>query len=320
MPILATSPLRSRTAAALALFLAAMLLLAACGETLTRAPVPDDAALDRLAVNVGPTEQLIAALEQALTDGATPPGPYVSMINQLRTALRLAGEGKVEQGERLVMRVGERIEGLVERGQMDAGLADTLLELVDAVLTEDDTCTPSVYDGDMAVTDALLPYLSTAPYTHVIGSVSIQNLSASDVDVLPCLERVDGDITVVGNDDLVMLHGFDRLASLGGVLFVAGNASLTTLPTFPALETADGVRIRVGPSLDLIVGFNALTAITDQLRIEPESFGITATLNGFHALVSPGSPPFIIYGAITIICPSLQLLEPAFLRPACVHH
>jgi hypothetical protein len=119
-----------------------------------------------------------AALEQELADGASPPGPYVSMINQLRTALRLAGEGQVEQGERLVIRVGERIAGMVERGQMDPGLADTLLDIVDAIVAEEDVCAPTVLEGDAIVTDATLLGWSTLPVTHVTGSVIIDGLTS----------------------------------------------------------------------------------------------------------------------------------------------
>ena len=304
----APSRLRHTHAAALVLAIVAASLLAACSDTLTRAPMPEEGQLDRLAVNVGPTEQLIAALEQALADGAAPPGPYVSMINQLRTALRLASDGKVEQGERLVMRVGERIEGLVERGQMDPGLAETLLDLVDAIVAEEDVCAPTVLEGDAIVTDATLLGWSTSPVTHVTGSVFIQGLSATDIDVLPCLERIDGGVSVSANDDLVMLHAFDRLASVGGMLQIGGNPALTAMPTFPALASASDVSLFAGPALERIEGFNAMTTIDRLLRIDVLVTGDTVTLDGFYALTTIGRPPFIS-PAVTVLCPSLQAIE-----------
>ena len=312
------SRLRQARPAALALATVAALLLAACSDTLTRAPMPDDGQLERLAVNVGPTEQLIAALEQELADGATPPGPYVSMINQLRTALRLAGEGKVEQGERLVMRVGERIAGLVGRGQMDAGLADTLLDIVDAIVAEEDVCAPTILEGDAIVTDATLLGWSTSPVTHVTGSVIIDGLTATDIDVLPCLERVDGDVAIMRNDDLVMLHAFDRLASVGSMLQIGANPALTALPMFPALESANDVSVITEPALERIEGFNAMITVERVLRIDTNSFGETVTLDGFYELTTVRFLQVGGAGTVIVVCPSLQAIESGPTPPECV--
>jgi hypothetical protein len=240
------------------------------------------------------------------------------MINQLRTALWLAGEGQVEQGERLVMRVGERIVGMVERGQMDPGLADALLEIVDAIVAEEDVCAPTVLEGDAIVTDATLLGWSTSPVTHVTGSVIIDGLTATDIDVLPRLERVDGGVRVTSNVFLVALYAFDRLTRVGGTVQTFRNTSLTALPLFPELASAGTVDLRAGPVMQRIEGFNALTTIEEHLVIRTDGLGSTVVVDGFYALTTLGFPVLPTFG-VTYLCPSLQAIESEeFDPPACV--
>lgn len=121
-------------------------------------------------------------------------------------------------------------------------------------------------------------------------------------------ERVDGDVSVSSNDDLVMLHAFDRLTSVGGMLQIGVNPALTALPTFSALASASDVSLLAGPALERIEGFNAMTTIDRLLRLDVEVTGDTVTLDGFYALTTIGRPPFIS-PAVTVLCPSLQAIE-----------
>lgn len=132
-------------------------------------------------------------------------------------------------------------------------------------------------------------------------------------------ERVDSDVVVTINDDLVAVYAFDRLTSVGGTVELFGNPSLASLPQFPALESAGTVRLLAGPALELIAGLNALTSIQVRLRIDVSAMGQTVLVNGFYAVTSIGFPVLPSFGVI-YLCPSLQAIDSdVFNPPPCVN-
>ena len=166
----------------------------------------------------------------------------------------------------------------------DAGRSTTLtLRAIDQtgnVLTDPTPVTipftqlGTTHTGDVSVTtqaevDALRTSL-TAGASRIVGNVTIGPESGtsdiSDLSPLAAITQITGSLSVQHNPDLPNLMGLNQLQSIGGSFRVggydAGNASLTSLGDFTALQTiGGGFEMSRNRSLTSLGNFPALQSI-----------------------------------------------------------
>ena len=122
------------------------------------------------------------------------------------------------------------------RGPSDGG-ADGDDECPELVLEDDLRVQSTDLSGDLP----LNVDVDTLPlYTHVTGVVSVGYApGVRSLDFLRCLRRIDGSLHIVGNPDLEVVAGLERVESIGEDLSVRGNPHLTSLDALESLHTID---------------------------------------------------------------------------------
>lgn len=112
----------------------------------------------------------------------------------------------------------------------------------------DPECPDLVLEGDLAV-QSLEDADSLPLYTQVNGYVYVGAEGLVDLEFLRCLRRVQGQLTLSQNADLMTAHGLEKLEHVGSMR-VQYNESLESLHALANLHTIDGYALVDGnPSL-----------------------------------------------------------------------
>ena len=132
----------------------------------------------------------------------------------------------------------------------------------------------------------------------------LSNAELSSIPDFEALRSIEGNLKIgdtrQGNRRLTSVSGFGSLATIGGDLFFANNAVLSSIPEFTALRSVEG-NLKIGtrpqqgnPRLRTISGFNALRSIGEELVIWSNSihevvpaFGLES-VSGFNSLDTIG--------------------------------
>lgn len=134
-------------------------------------------------------------------------------------------------------------------------------------------CSQGTWTGDFSArSTAELQQING--YTHVTGALyvgvssSAVTTDVSSLAALSCLERVDGDVTILENHNLEDLDGLERLAFVGRNFTVSTNAQVTTLAALTQLVVAEVLHIRANPLLTTL-GDGILSATTMYINENP---------------------------------------------------
>lgn len=144
----------------------------------------------------------------------------------------------------------------------------------------EDAQVPPTWNGDLTVsTDVMIGALCAGGFTRVDGSLRV-NDSVTSVAGLSCLERVAGDLSIVGAPGLAAISPFPNLVQVGGSVTIAGLPALDWQEPFPALgEIGGSLVIESLRDVRIIDGFAALEliggdlAIRDNASVETISMG-----------------------------------------------
>ena len=119
------------------------------------------------------------------------------------------------------------------------------------------------------------------------GLLIADNPRLSSVDGLRNLERVRGDLEIVGNDALLSLGAWESLTEVGGRVFIEQNQGLTRIDGFESLRSV-GQFIDMGGNLNVteIDAFNRLETLAGGLDITYHSSLVR--LGGFRQLETLG--------------------------------
>ncbi len=130
-----------------------------------------------------------------------------------------------------------------------------------------------VHDGELRI-DETTDLTMVEPVRVVQGGLIVIGLAASDLQVLSCLEEVEGDVRIIDNTGLVTLAGLDRLREIRaddgdagiGNLIIAGNPLLQSLVGLDQLETVQALRLEDNTVLASI-GLPSLATIEHGIRL-----------------------------------------------------
>jgi hypothetical protein len=140
--------------------------------------------------------------------------------------------------------------------------------------------------------------------TSINGDVAVQGWQNPDLTVLTCLTALNGDLIIVGNNNLETLHGLQNLGEVLGDVIVENNGSLQSLHGLEGLSSVSGgIVVRDN---DVLLGMHALAAVS-VLGKDGQGRSITVQENPMLlSLDGLESLPAVIEGSVSVKeCPSL---------------
>ena len=139
-----------------------------------------------------------------------------------------------------------------------------------------------------------------AGVTHVTGSLTISLVSATDLSVLRCLERVDGDLKIQNCNALISAD-LPKLQSVSGSLHVDFDPALRTisLPMLSSVGQSQGESISVG-NLEMLTSISVPVLATT-----PSAISIHDNGSDF----APNSTITLDFGALATVGGSFQIFN-----------
>lgn len=104
---------------------------------------------------------------------------------------------------------------------------------------------PDTHEGDLLEITEATDVEPLRTVRRVMGNVSIHDTSLVGLSFLECLEQIDGELKISGNEQLVDLAGLENLESVGGDL--------------EPIDNWDGVLIYSNPGLVSLAGLDRVT-------------------------------------------------------------
>jgi len=146
-------------------------------------------------------------------------------------------------------------------------------------------CKP--YFGDIEIySNADIETFSEVGYTHVFGSVYIEETTLTSLEGMESLKWVTRDLVIQFNDSLTSLAGLENVTSVGG-LGIGDNNSLTSITGLENITSVGGVLgIVDNNSLTSLTGLDNITSVGKYLVIWDNNS--LTSLSGLESLNNVG--------------------------------
>jgi len=181
---------------------------------------------------------------------------------------------------------------LLALGQVECVTGDVVIELT----VIDRLALPSLARivGSLRIeSNALLDQLQLSALKRVGGDlIIVDNQRLADLNGLPLLNRIDGDLLIggelsfYGNRQLVSLEGLGSIEHIGGDLLIGNNPALTSVAGFGLTELNAGLRIVESPALSSLEGLASLERTGAHLELR--ALPLLTDLGGLEALTRVG--------------------------------
>ena len=186
------------------------------------------------------------------------------------------------------------------RADTSPGATDVPADGVDQDCSGEGVCDVLIpTEGDVTITTPEEAVALCASANQVLGSLTINYSTLTDVADLDCLCRVENTLSIQGNDHLVEIHGFPNLVHVGTYLWIDQNQALTSIDAFPYLDGLENqLSISYNDNLTEVRGFDRLSTV-DGFYIKYND--ALATLDAFASLEQVGERLYIHSTALTEI-------------------
>lgn len=121
--------------------------------------------------------------------------------------------------------------------------------------------------------------------TAIGSNLEIAESEFECLDFLACLETIDGDLTIFGNENLKSIAGLEAVSTISGNVSISSNA-FETLAGFSALREVQQLRISRNDQLTSISGFSDLSVIQTTLSIQDNP--VLDDISGLNGLKAVG--------------------------------
>ena len=149
---------------------------------------------------------------------------------------------------------------------------------------------------------------------RVEGSIRINRQPITDLDFMACVEEVEGDVTIFGNESLTNVDGLWSLQSIGTDFVFSENTAIVDVDGLPNVSSVtENLVIKNNDSLESISGFHSLEGVGNNLLIqnndallEVDGLGGLQSVGGVFAITA--NPSLCIS---SVNCVGVGIVDPA---------